>query len=45
VIGAIDRALLGKGWKSMTAGLAESVPLDEAFDIILKYCGALDELL
>jgi hypothetical protein len=41
---AIDLTLLKKGWKNMTAGLISSVPLDEAFEIILEYGQTLDNM-
>ena len=40
-ISKIDRELLGKGWKSATAGLTEKVSLDEAFYQIIKFCEKL----
>lgn len=44
VMAAIDLTLLKKGWKNMTAGLISSVPLDAAFEVIVKYCGSLDDM-
>ncbi|HOW52102.1 MAG TPA: nucleotidyl transferase AbiEii/AbiGii toxin family protein [bacterium] len=41
---AIDLTLLKKGWKNMTAGLTSSVPLDEAFTVVVKYCRTLDDM-
>lgn len=42
-IGSINRDLLRKGWKNTTVGLVSSVSLDDAFDLIMKYCRTLDD--
>lgn len=38
----IDMFLLEKGWKSATAGLSETVPIEKAFETIIEYCKKID---
>lgn len=45
MIRLVDLTLLKKGGKNMTAGLISSVPLDEAVEVIVKYCRTLDKII